>query len=132
MTSQSPHGVLNALRNLRQSLARLDVLLCILADLTVDLSTLTVLLEEVIVYAIQVTLLLVGGTVGIVVLVFNDLAFGVLAVGEEVGDRNPWRGALNLSTTLLLLLRLPLLLLFGGWRDAWLLALPRNWSHAIV
>lgn len=124
VAGQSTHRVFDALRNLRQGLARLNVLLCILADLAVDLSTLTVLLKKVIVHAIEIPLLLIRGPVGIVVFVFDDLALGVLVVGEEVGNGDPrWR-ALDLGATLLLLLRLALLLLFGSYRAIVLAAFP--------
>ena len=77
VTRQSTDGVLNAFRDLGQSLARSDVLLCILTDLTVNLSTLAVLCQEIIVQAVEMTLLLVGSTVGILVQILADLAFGV-------------------------------------------------------
>ena len=49
-----------------------------------DLSALAVLVEKVIVHAVQVTLLLVGGTVQILVAVFFDLALRVDAIGEQL------------------------------------------------
>jgi hypothetical protein len=49
-----------------------------------NLGTLAVLLEEIIVHAIEVALLLVGCAVGVVVLVLDDLALGVDVVGEKV------------------------------------------------
>lgn len=120
---QGTYRIFNAFRNLGQGLTGLDVLLRILADLTVDLGTLAILLQEVIVHAIEITLLLVGGAVGVIVQVFADLALGVLVIGEKVGDGDPWRGALDLGATLLLLLGLALLLLLGGYRTMVLAAL---------
>jgi hypothetical protein len=104
-------------------LAGLDVLLRILPDLTVDLGTLAIFLQEVIVHAVEVPLLLVCGAVGVVIQVFADLALGILVVGEEVGDGNTRRGALDLGAPLLLLLGFALLLLFGGCRAIVLVAL---------
>ena len=117
VAGQSPHRVLNALGNLRQGLARLDILLRILADLAVDFGTLPVFPQEILVHAIKVPLLFVGGAVGIVVLVLDDLALRVLAVGEQVRYGDSRRRALDLGATLLLLLGLALLLLFGGCRS---------------
>lgn len=114
MTRQSSHRLFNALCDLCQGLAGLDILLRILADLTVNLGALAVLLQEVIVHAVEIALLLVRGAIGIVVLVFDDLAFGVCVIGEEVGHGYPRRRALDLGAALLLLLGLALLLLFGG------------------
>ena len=115
VAGQCTDRILDALRDLRQGLAGLDVLLRILADLTVHFGTLAVLLQEVIVHAVEIALLLIGGSVRVLVLVFDDLAFGVLVVGEQVGHGNAGRRALNFSTALLLLLGLALLLLLGGW-----------------
>lgn len=125
MAGQSAHRVFNALSDLRQGLARSDVLLCILANLAVDLGTLAVLLQEVIVHAIKVPLLFVGGAVGVVVLVLDNLSLGVLAVGEQVGHGNARRRALDFSATLLLLLRLALLLFLGGCRATRLVYCPK-------
>lgn len=116
VTRQGSHRVFNSFRDLCQGLTGLDILLRILADLAVDLGALAVLLQEVIVHAVEIALLLVGGAVGILVLVFHDFAFGVCVVGEEVGHRYPWWRALDLCAALLLLLGLALLLLFGGCR----------------
>lgn len=113
VTSQSTNRVLNTFRDLCESLTGLNVLLGILAHLTVHLRTLTVLLQEIIVHAVQVSLLLAGRTVRVVVFVFADLALGELAVGEEGRQGDARRGALDLGATLLLLLGLALLLLCG-------------------
>lgn len=77
VTGQGTDRVFNALRNLSQGLARSNVLLRILTNLTVNLSTLAVLCQKVIVHAIEIPLLLVGGTVGILVQVLADLAFWI-------------------------------------------------------
>jgi hypothetical protein len=114
VASQSTDRVFDSFRDLGEGLTRSDVLLRILTDLTVNLSALTVLCQEVVVHTVEVALLFVGGTVGIVVQVLADLTLGVLVVGEEIRDGDTRRLALNLGTTLLLLLRLALLLLFGG------------------
>lgn len=115
VTSQSTHRILDALSNLRQGLARLDGLLRILTDLTVHLGTLTVLLQEIIVHAVEITLFFVGRTVQIIILVLDDLALRILLAGEELRQRDPRGLALNFGTTLLLLLRLALLLFLGGY-----------------
>lgn len=82
VTGQSADGVLNTLRDLRQGLAGLDVLLRILADLTVNLGTLAILLQEVIVHAVEIAFFLVGCAIRVLILIFDDFAFGVLAVRE--------------------------------------------------
>lgn len=111
VAGQGPNALLDALRDLGQSLAGLDGLARILADLTVDLRSLAVLLQEVVVHPVKVALLLVGRTVGIVVLVLDDLSFGKLVVGEEGGERDPWGFGLGLRASLLLLWLALLLLL---------------------
>jgi hypothetical protein len=103
MTSQGTDCILDALSDFCQVLTRLDILLGILTDLAVNLGALAVFLQEVVVHAVQVALLLVRGAVSVVVLVFDDLALGVLAVREKVRDWNAWRRALLFRTALLLL-----------------------------
>ena len=112
VAGQGTDRILNTLRNLRQGLTRLDVLLGILAHLTVHLGSLTVLLQEIIVHAVQIALFLVGCAVCVVALVFDGLALGV-PVGEEIRHRNAGWGALDLGASLLLL-GLALLLLLCG------------------
>lgn len=114
VAGQGANRILDALRNLRESLTRLDVLLSILADLAMDLSSLTVLLQEVVVHAVEVTLLFIGGPVGVVVLVLDNLSLRILVVREELGDRDTGRRTLDLCTSLLLL-GLALLLFLGGY-----------------
>jgi len=58
------------------------------------------------------TFLFVRRTVRILILVFDDLAFGV-AAGEELGECDSWGIGLDFGSALLLL-RLPLLLFLGG------------------
>ena len=113
MACQRTNRILDALRDLRQGLSGLDILLGILADLAVDLGALPVLLQPVIVHAVEISLLLAGGAVRILILVLDDLAFGELVIGEERRERNTRRVALHLSGALLLL-GLALLLLFRG------------------
>lgn len=109
VAGQGTNAVLDGLRDLDQRLAGLDELLRILADLAVNLGSLAVLLQEVVVHPVEVALLLVGCAVRILVLVLDNLAFGELVVGEEGGDGDPWRFGLLLRASLLLL-RLALLL----------------------
>lgn len=114
MTSQRADGILDPLRDFNQSLAGLDVLLRPLPDLAVRFSGLAILLKEVIVHAVEITLLLIGSPVRVLILVLANLSFRVLIVGEELGHRHAWRRCLLLLSSLLLLLRLALLLLFRG------------------
>lgn len=114
VTRQRAHGIFNTLCDLRQSLTRPDILLRILADLTVHLRALAVFLQEIIPHAVKIAFLLVGSAVGILILVFDNLTLGELVIGEEVGYWHARRRGLDLGT--LLLLRLALLLLFGRCR----------------
>ena len=114
MARQRTDRIFNTLRNLRQGLTGFDVLLRILTDLTVDFGTLAVLLEPIIVHAVEIPLLLIGSAIGILILVFFNLALGELVVGEEIRDGNPGRRALHFRTALLLL-GLALFLLLSGY-----------------
>lgn len=114
VTGQGTDGFFNALRDLGEGLTRLNGLLRILTNLTVHLSSLTVLLQEVILHAVEVALLLVGGAVRILILVLDDLTLGVFLSGEQSRQGNARRRGLDLGATLLLLLGLALLLFLGG------------------
>jgi hypothetical protein len=84
MSCEGTNTVFNPFSNLRQCLARLDILLRPLSHLTVHLCTLSVLCEKVIVHAVQVAFLFARGSVRIFVPVLADLAFGVLLVREQL------------------------------------------------
>jgi hypothetical protein len=81
----------------------------------VHLRALPVVAEEVVVHAVEVALLLARGAVVVLVAVLADLAFGVVAIREELGDDDAGGRGLGFcagGARLLLLARLSLLL-FG-------------------
>lgn len=67
MACQVAGAVLNALCNLSDCHARLDVLLRPLPDLSVDLCALAKIADEIAIHAVKVALLFVGGTVRIII-----------------------------------------------------------------
>lgn len=81
VSSEMPHTILNSLRNLRKTHARLDMPLCPFASLPMYFSALPEVTYEVTIHAIQGPLLLVGGAVRIVIFVFHFFADWVFAVG---------------------------------------------------
>lgn len=114
VTGQSAHAVLDAVRDVSESLSGLDGLLRPSSDLSVDLGGLAEICEEVAVEVIEMSLLLVGSTVTVVVLVFDLLALGISLVREELADQDTRGVALAGGVGLLLLLGLSLLLLGGA------------------
>lgn len=115
VADQSAHAVLDAIRDLGQRLARLDVALCPLADLAMGLGSIAVVVEEVGVEIIQMALLLVRGSIAVLVDILDLLALGVDLAREEIGQQDA-RGFRLGGGGLLLLPRLSLLvlLLLGG------------------
>jgi hypothetical protein len=113
VTSQGTNAILDALSNLSQGLSGSDILLGPLAHLAMNLSGLAVIGQEVAVHVIEMALLLVGGTVVVLVLVFHLLSVRVGLVGEQLAEQHSGRIALA-GRVLLLLLGLSLLLLFGA------------------
>jgi len=113
MADQRPHTVLDAVRNVRQCLARANVLLGPLASLPVRLGRVAVVRQELGIEVVEMALLLVRRPVQVVAGVLDLLALRVAVVGEEGGDRYPGRVGLD-SGCLLLLARLALLLLLCG------------------
>jgi len=112
---QAPDAVLDAVGNLSQSLAGLDVLLRPLADLAMCFGRLSVIRQEVAVEVVQMTLLLASGTIAVLVDVLNFLAVGIVAVREQLGYRDRWRIGLCRGSLLLLLgLLFLVLLLFSS------------------
>lgn len=115
--SQSSYSILNAFGNLRQRLPWLYIALCPLSDLTVHLGSLPIFGEEIFIHSVKVALLLTSGTKRICISVFNFLASGIMAFGEQGSYRDTWRGALCRRTCGnygLLFLRLPFLLLLSS------------------
>jgi hypothetical protein len=82
MTHQTSRTVLDAISNLEQRLTGLDVSLCPLTDLTMCFSGLTVIREEVAIQVVEVTFLFAGGSIAILVLVFDLFALGIGIVRE--------------------------------------------------
>ena len=74
----------DAFGDLGEGHARFDMGLGPFADLTVNFRALAVVGEEVGVHAVQVSLLLVCGAIGVVVLVFDLFAGRVVAVGVQI------------------------------------------------
>jgi hypothetical protein len=113
VSGESTNAILNALGNRGQGLSRLDVLLSPLAHLAMNLGSLAIVGKEVGVQVIEMALLLVGGTVGVLVLVLDLLSVRVRLVREQLADLNSGRVALA-GRVLLLLLGLSLLLFLGA------------------
>lgn len=113
VADEAADAVLDAVGDLGQGLAGLDVLLRPLADLSVGLGGVAVVGEELGVQVVEVALLLVGGPEPVLVDVLDLLALGVGVVGEELGEEDAGRVGLR-GGSLLLLLGLSLLLLFLG------------------
>jgi hypothetical protein len=82
MPHQTSRTILDAISNLKERLTGLDASLCPLTDLTVCLSGLTVIREEVAIEIVEVSFLLAGRPISILVLVFDLFALGVGVVGE--------------------------------------------------
>jgi hypothetical protein len=82
MAHQTSHTILDAISNLKERLTWPDASLCPLTDLTMCLSCLTVIREEVAIEVVEVSFLLVGGSISILVLVFDLFALGVGFVWE--------------------------------------------------
>lgn len=119
VASKSTGTIFDALCNFRQTHTRLDMGVAPFADLTVGLGTLTIFLEEVVVHAIEVSLLFIRRSIGIVILVFNLFTHRVDIIREEPADEDSWWVRLDLCAACttacsLLLLGLPLLLLLCG------------------
>lgn len=83
---QGAHAVLDALGNLGQRHARLDVLLRPLPHLAVHLGAGAVLVQKVLVHAVQVALLLARRAEQVFIAVLLNLALGVRVVGEQLRD----------------------------------------------
>ena len=115
MARQIPDPILNTLRDLGQSLPWLDVLLRPLPDLPVDLRSLSILGQEVVVHAVEVALLLAGRAVVVLISVLVDFTFGELPVREEVGHGHGRRRCLPFGCSGLLLLLWLLLLFLRRW-----------------
>src|SRR5262245_53682113 len=88
------------------------MLLCILADLPMDLGSITILGEEVVIHAVQIPLFLICCSIGIIILVLDNLPLRKLVVGKQGRKKNPRRLTLRLCRSLLLLW-LSLFLLLG-------------------
>jgi hypothetical protein len=117
MAGQVTYAILDALSDFGKRLTGLDVLLGPLADLSVDFGGVAVLGQVVVAHAIEMSLLLVGGAVRVVVNVLADLSFGERAIGEELGNGDSRRVGLALcgsTAGLLLLSGLSLLLFLCG------------------
>lgn len=116
MPSQCSNTVLNSFSNFSQALARLDILLCPLSDLSVNLRCLPVFIQKVIVHTIQMSFLFVGCPVAVLVSILGNFSFRILTVWKQIRDRDSWRHSLRFATTdpSFLFLRLPPFLLFGS------------------
>ena len=115
MSGQGAHAVLDALCNLCETHAGLDPLLRPLAHLPVGFGAVAVVGQEVVVHAVEMTLLFVGGTIEVLANIVANLAGGIGVVGEEGGDGDAGRGGLGFGAGGLLLLWLALPLLFGSY-----------------
>lgn len=114
VTDQSTDTVFDAIGDLGQRLARLDVALGPLTNLSVGFGSVTVINEEIRIEVVQVTLFLVRRSKAVLIEVLNFLALGIDLVGEEVGDQNAWGVSLGCGSLLLLLGLSLLVLLFLG------------------
>ena len=114
MLSHSSGTVLNVLRDLCKAHAWFDRPLRVLANSAMDLSTLAIVSEEVIIlHAIQVTLFFAGSAILVVILVLHLFTNRIVVVWEELRNGDSRRVRLKLCTSLLLLW-LPLLFLLRG------------------
>lgn len=91
MPRQRSNTVLDALRNFRQCMPGFDVLLRPLSDLSMDLCTMPVIVQEVVVHSIQMALLLVGSAEGVLIPVLANLTLGILTIWKEIRNRYSWR-----------------------------------------
>lgn len=82
MTHQTSRTILDAINNLQQRLTRLDVSLRPLTNLTMCFGCLTVIREEVAIQVVEVTFFFAGGSISILILVFDLFALGVGIVRE--------------------------------------------------
>ena len=80
VSAQMPHAVFDALCNLYEALPRLDGVLGPLPNLPVDCCCLSVVCEVVLVHPVQISLLLVGGAVCIIILVLDDFTLRIIFV----------------------------------------------------
>jgi hypothetical protein len=111
MAEEATRNILNAISNLSQGLAWLDALLCPLADLTMCLSRLAVIREEVAVQIIQMSLLFICSAIIVFIAIFNLFALGITVIWKQLGYQNRWWVTLD-SSSLFLILRLSLSGLF--------------------
>ena len=79
---QRSHAVLNPLRDLRKRHARFDPPLRPLPHLSVHFRTTSVVGQEILVHAVEVSFLLAGGAEVVLIAVLAYLALGVCVVGE--------------------------------------------------
>ncbi len=80
MACQRSYTIFNAFSNLRQSLPRLDIPLCPLPDLSVDLRTLPVIAKEIRIHSVQMALLFIGSAESILISVVHYFTLRILAV----------------------------------------------------
>ncbi len=116
MADQPADAILDAIRDLGQCLAGLDVPLCPLANLPVGLGSMAVVDEEIGVEIVQVTLFFVCGSIPVLVDVLDFFAGGVVLAREEVGYQHARGIGLGRGSLLLLPgLSLLVLLLLGSF-----------------
>ena len=113
MPNQGPHAVFDAVCDVCQGLAGLDVFLGPLTDLAMGLGPMAVVGQEVAVEIVQMPLLLACRPEPVLVGVLDLLALLVALVWEELRDQDARRVGLRRGV-LLLLSGLPLLLFLRG------------------
>ena len=88
--------------------------MCTFSNLSMNLRSLPILVQEVVVHSIQMSFLFVGCPVAVLVSVLGNFSFRILAIWKQARDRDSWRHSLRFATTgpSFLLLRFPLFLLF--------------------
>jgi hypothetical protein len=114
MTCQSSNRLFDSFGDLMQGLARFNPLLCPLPDLSVYFGCLTILVEEVVVHAVEMSLLFTSGSICIFIPVLDFFASRILLVCEELADWYARRIRLSIWGSLLLFLGLLLFLLLSG------------------
>jgi hypothetical protein len=82
VSSQSSNTILNSVCNFRQRLPRFDILLRPLTNLSMNLCSLPVFSEKVIVNTVKVAFFLAGSTKRILIPVFDFFSLRVLAIWE--------------------------------------------------
>jgi len=114
VSDEPTDAVLDVVGDFNEGLARFDVFLGPLADLTMGLGRLAIIRQKIAVDVVEMTLLFVGGTEAILINIFDFFPLGVVVVGEKFGNGDRRRVGLGSGSLLLLGLLLVLLLLLGA------------------